>query len=73
LVSRNNPNAVILDKNLIVKQVNQMLLHQKVQTVSGKTTPIRIQTLCLHGDTPKALELVETICRHLKHNNVSVV
>jgi UPF0271 protein len=72
LVSRNNPNAVILDKDLIIKQVNQMLLHQKVQTENGKDRTICIQTLCLHGDTPKALELVESIYSHLRYNNISI-
>jgi len=72
LVSRQKPNAVINDTQKVIKQVSEMLLHQKVETLNGLKVPINIQTLCLHGDTPCALKLAKAIVRNLEVNNINI-
>ena len=72
LVSRQKPNAVLNDTQKVIKQVSEIILNQKVETLNGLKVPINIQTLCLHGDTPSALELAKAIVRNLEVNNINI-
>jgi UPF0271 protein len=72
LVPRQEPNAVLNDTCQALRQVNKMILHQKVETRGGNKVAINIQTLCLHGDTPGALDLVKAIVRNLKTKNINI-
>jgi len=72
LVPRSVPGAVILKTEKVIQQVNDLLLFQKVNTINGTYQPINIQTLCLHGDTPGALELTKAIVEFLNKNNILI-
>jgi len=72
LVPRSQPKAVLIETDEVVQQVLDMVLHKKVNTVDGGQKSIDIQTLCLHGDTPTALELAKAIVSHLKKNDIQI-
>ena len=55
LCARSEKGAVLHDSQAICQQY-QDLVAGFVRTVSGKKWPLNCQTLCLHGDTPDALE-----------------
>ena len=38
----------------------------------GRRIPLRAQTLCVHGDTPGAVDLVRQIRRTLENENIRV-
>jgi len=50
LTPRSQANALIEEETESLQQVLQMVLHSTVATTSGKTIPIKAETICLHGD-----------------------
>ncbi len=44
-------NALIADPARAADQAVRMVLEGKVRTITGKTIDVRIQTVCIHGDT----------------------
>lgn len=72
LVSRTLPNAVLIDSETIINQVKLMVLNQNVKTINGQLKTICLDTICLHGDTPKALELIENLVEALVRNQISI-
>lgn len=59
LMSRKE-NGLITNTSEILDQLQCILMDQEVKTPSGKMS-LNIQTLCLHGDTPGAEELIPKI------------
>lgn len=53
LVSRSLPGALLLDPDAVADQV-LFMLEGKVRTITGRMISIRVDTVCLHGDTPGA-------------------
>ena len=58
LVPRGQPGAVIDDPTVASAQALEMLLERKVTSMSGSVFPIEIGTLCVHGDSDSALEIL---------------
>jgi 5-oxoprolinase (ATP-hydrolysing) subunit A len=61
LTSRSQPNALLEDSAEVVKHVLQMINEGSVTTVSGKTIPIKAETICIHGDGKHAVEFAKAI------------
>lgn len=72
LVSRSKPEAVLHDPNHIAERVLKMLRDQAVTSVSGKTIKMKIDTVCVHGDTPGAVEIARAVRQTLETNNVRI-
>ena len=62
LVSRSRPEAMITDEDEAVSRSIRMIKEGKVLTIGGKDADIKGDTLCVHGDGPKAIEFVKKIC-----------
>lgn len=60
LTPRSRPGSV-LDHQAALLQVQQLLHSGTVQSDSGETLSIEADTLCVHGDNPAALGLVQSI------------
>ncbi len=60
LVSRSEPEAVILDTKIAKGQFD-LLLSGKVVTKSGVTLAIKTETACIHGDNPNCLQILQAI------------
>ena len=73
LVSRKDKNALIQDPQLLVEHVYNMVVNQKVKTLSGEEVPIKAQTCCLHGDTPNAINLVRRLRTDLEKMGVTIL
>jgi UPF0271 protein len=58
LVSRGLPDAVIDDVDTAVSQALEIALKHRVRTVAGTSFPLNAQTLCVHGDSPNAIEIL---------------
>lgn len=63
LVSRSLPDAVIDDVAEAVTQALQIVREGMVKTVAGTLFPLAVKTLCVHGDSPQALEILHAV-RH---------
>lgn len=72
LVSRKLPGAMIKDKDLAIKRVVRMIKEGKVETINGKDIAIKADTICVHGDNPKALEFVKNIRETLLAEGVTI-
>ena len=57
LVSRKLPGAVIHEPDAIVERVVRMLDERAVIAESGKRLPTKIESICVHGDTPGAVAI----------------
>ncbi len=72
LVSRTKPGAVITDENEAVRNVICMIKYGKIKTVTGKEIEIRADSVCVHGDNPKALNFVKYIHKKLNEENIKI-
>jgi len=61
LLDRSVPGAVIHDPARAAARVAEMVRACAIISESGKRIPSRIDTVCLHGDTPAALELSRAV------------
>lgn len=61
LVGRNQSNAILTDLDEIKRQVLSMVFEGKVPTPNNKSHDIIVDTVCIHGDHPKALEIAQLL------------
>ena len=61
LAPRGMEGAMITDENIAIKRCIRMVKEGKVTGLSGRELDIQGDTLCVHGDGPKALEFVRKI------------
>ena len=72
LVSRRQTGAVIKDPQTVSERALRMVQEGAVIAVDGSTIPLEAQTLCVHGDNPKAVDLVRSIRETLEADGVAV-
>jgi UPF0271 protein len=72
LVSRRKPNAVLHDARTIADRVVKMVKDGAVVSVTGKVIKTRVDTICIHGDTPGAVEIARGVRKALKDNGIEV-
>lgn len=72
LVPRGHPGAVITDPDTVAKRVVQMARDGAVDAVDGTRMSIRVETVCIHGDTPGAVHLAARIRSALTEAGVTV-
>ncbi len=61
LVPRGEPGAVISDPDLVCQRVLRAVREGVVETVTGETVPVELDSICLHGDNPAAAALARRI------------
>lgn len=72
LVPRSQPGAVIADEDQAVARVLQMVKEGTVVSVTGKVIPVKADSICLHGDNPKAVAFAAKIREALRQEGVTV-
>jgi UPF0271 protein len=72
LVSRRKPGAVLHDTAEIAQRVVRMVQDRAVVSVSGKTIKVQLDTVCIHGDTPGAVEIARAVRQALKDSGIEV-
>lgn len=61
LVSRETPGALLTDPEVAVMQARALAAGAPVATLHGGSVRIRADTLCLHSDTPNALNIARAV------------
>ena len=61
LVSRQLPDAVISDPSVVCERVERMIDKGEVVSVTGKVKKVEIDTVCIHGDNPRAVEIASEL------------
>jgi len=72
LVPRGRPGAVIHDAEFAVERVVRMVKERKVATIDGKEIDIDCHTVCVHGDTPEAVEIVKGMRRAIEAEGIQI-
>jgi len=72
LVSRRLPGAVIHDPGEVTSRVVRMATEGEVTAIDGSTVKIEPQSICVHGDTPGAVEIARKVRDALRQAGVTV-
>ncbi len=70
LLDRAKPGAVLHDAEAAATRILRMLKEDAIIAESGKRIPARIDTICLHGDTPQAVEMARALRARLEKAGV---
>ncbi len=73
LVPRGEPGAVICDSASVVAQALEIACHQRVRLRNGAWLPLRARTLCIHGDTRQAGQLMRDIATAMACHGIKLV
>jgi UPF0271 protein len=72
LVSRRKAGAVLHDAKQISDRVVRMVQDGAVVSVTGKVIKMRTDTVCIHGDTPGAVEIARNVRKALSDSSIEV-
>lgn len=72
LVPRSMPGVMITDENIAIGRCVRMVKEGKVTALSGKELDIKGDTLCVHGDGPKALAFVQKIRKAFEQEGIAI-
>ncbi|WP_328483114.1 LamB/YcsF family protein [Streptomyces sp. NBC_00377] len=72
LVPRGQAGAVVTDPDAVVARSLSLARLGQVTSLGGSTIDVRARSLCLHGDTPGAVELARRVRRGLEESGVRV-
>ncbi len=72
LVPRREPGAVIHDPPEVVRRVVRLVTTGFLEAADGSDVEVRADSVCLHGDTPGAVELAAAVRTALQDKGVTV-
>ena len=72
LVPRSQPGAVIHDADEVVERSLKLAAHGKVTASDGNDIDFSADTICLHGDTPGAVDLAASVRSRLKGAGIDI-
>jgi UPF0271 protein len=72
LVPRTRADALLTDPAEAAKRVLRMLREGKVRSVEGDDVNVRAETICVHGDTPGAVEFARELRSQLVSQGVRI-
>ncbi|WP_066258468.1 LamB/YcsF family protein [Neobacillus drentensis] len=72
LTSRTEKNAIIHDTGQAIQRAIRMINEGKVEAVNGTNIDIQADTICVHGDEPKAVEFVKELRKALEQGNITL-
>jgi UPF0271 protein len=72
LVPRTRPDALLHDPDAAAARVLRMLGEGKVRSVDGVDVDVGVETICVHGDTPGAVEFARALRTRLEGEGVTI-
>jgi UPF0271 protein len=72
LVPRTRSDALLRDPEEAARRVLRMLHEGKVRSVEGRDVDVRGETICVHSDTPGAVEFARELRSQLEHEGVRI-
>jgi UPF0271 protein len=72
LVDRKLPGAVLHDPDEIARRILSMLREGAIETVTGKRLKTPIDSICVHSDTPSAVDIARQLRASLEAAGVGV-
>lgn len=72
LTARKTPGAVLHDAAAATTRVLRMLDEQAIRTVGGTVRPVRIDSICVHGDNPAGVTMARALRQALERAGATV-
>lgn len=72
LVSRREDGAVLSDPKAVADRVLRMVLDGTTTAIDGSTIAIDTESVCVHGDSPGAVAMAQTILDVLTDNDIDI-
>lgn len=72
LVSRSEPGSVLSDVEHVARRATRMVTHREVEAIDGSTIRIDPDSLCIHGDSPGAVEMAHAVRAGLTRAGVEI-
>ncbi len=72
LAPRQNAGAVITDPDEVVRRAVRIATEGCIEAVNGECIELAAETLCVHGDNPRAVEMVRAIRVALEKGGIDV-
>ncbi|BBZ47098.1 LamB/YcsF family protein [Mycobacterium parmense] len=72
LVSRREPGAVLQDPAAIAERVAAMVNARQVTAVDGSTIAVSVESVCVHGDSPGAVQIATAVRKRLTADGTDI-
>ncbi len=72
LVSRRLPGAVLHDADAIAERMLCLVQTGEVESITGRSVPVQADSICVHGDSPGAVEMARRIRARLEQAGVAL-
>lgn len=72
LVPRTESGAVLNDPALVAERVRRMVVDGELDAVDGSTLKITAESVCIHGDSPAAVDMAAAIRDLLESSDVEI-
>ena len=72
LVSRRLSGAVLHDADAIAERMLRLVQTGEVESITGRSVPVQADSICVHGDSPGAVEMARRIRARLEQAGVAL-
>lgn len=72
LVSRREPGAVITDPKTVASRILNLVKTNSLTAIDGSQVQLQAQSICVHGDSPGAVEIAKVLREHLESAGVKL-
>ncbi len=72
LAPRGAPGALITDIDKVIERAISIVDKGLITSIDGKTIEVVAHTLCIHGDSPNAIEIARTVNQKLREVGIEI-
>lgn len=72
LVSRQKAGAVLHDPQVVARRMLELVTTGGVTSIEGKFTPVQADSICVHGDSPGAVEMAREVKLLLEQEGIEI-
>jgi UPF0271 protein len=72
LVSRREPGAVLHDPEQVAARMVRLVTDGVITAIDGSDVTLRADSICVHGDSPGAIEMARAVRTRLERAGVTL-
>lgn len=72
LVSRREKGAVLHDPEVVARRMLRLVQEGVVEAIDGSLTRVQADSICVHGDSPGAVDMAREVRRRLEQSGVTI-
>lgn len=72
LVSRREAGSVLHDPRQVAQRMLQLITEGGLESIEGKFTPIAADSICVHGDSPGAIDMARQLRALLEQSGIQI-